>query len=105
MDDVAIKLIEEFRELCKPEHINVIGNTALIYACENFMNDVTIKLIDEFNKLCKPRQIDNIDNSLLSGTHCIRMSNINNIVLNLPCKIIILLTGCYYIFHKIMQKK
>ena len=93
MDDIAIKLIKEFRELCKPEHINAIGNTALIYACENFMNDVTIKLIDD------------IDNSLLSRTHCNRMSNIDNIVLNLPCKIIILLTGCYYIFHKIMQKK
>jgi hypothetical protein len=67
MDNVALKIIDEFKELCKPEHLDDTGNTALIWACENEMDNVALKLIDEFKELCKPEQLD--DTALIRACH------------------------------------
>jgi ankyrin repeat protein len=54
MNDVALKLIDTFGKLCKPEQFDKHSNTALIWACQNKMNDVALTLIYTFGELCKP---------------------------------------------------
>lgn len=50
MNEVTLKIIDKFGELCKPGHIDNFGKTSLMWVCKNKMNDVALKLIDTFGK-------------------------------------------------------
>ena len=65
MNDVAIKLIDRFGELTKPDQVCNNGATGLIWACSNNMDDVAIKLIDTFGEISKPDYVDNYGNTAL----------------------------------------
>ena len=56
MNSVAIKLINTFGEVVKPDQVNKNGSTTLILACSHCMNSVAIKLIDTFGEVVKDRK-------------------------------------------------
>ena len=73
---MALDLISNFGELCKPEQINNKGSTALIWACSNKMDDVALSLISNFGKLCKPEQVNNENDTALMWACYNKMNDI-----------------------------
>ena len=59
MNKVAILLINKFGDKVKPEQIDEIGETALIYAIKHDMNDVAFKIIEKFGHKAKPKNNKN----------------------------------------------
>lgn len=52
-----IQVINEYEELCMPEHCDHNGDTALIIACYHELEKIVKYMINTYGDLCMPQQI------------------------------------------------
>jgi ankyrin repeat protein len=66
MEEVALKLIENFGEKTNPENVNTYGYTALQYTIINKNLEVALKLIEKFGEKTNPQSVNvNNDTALI----------------------------------------
>lgn len=77
----AIQFFDDKRMLCKPQHIDVNGDTAFILACKYGLEEVAIALINVFGRSCFPEPYeDGLCAAIIHACNTKRISVVDHLI-------------------------